>query len=111
MSGIEGVYALGTSLGPFVCANDCIDESAVNRKIIVKMTRFMMPSQKEFMATPLSFLMVKTGGFASPDFSGFAPCVMVHTIATYFSNSKLTNLILTSGTSGNAIRWTVEIRG
>jgi hypothetical protein len=24
------------------------------------------------MATPLSFQMVKTGGFASPDFSGFA---------------------------------------
>jgi hypothetical protein len=27
------------------------------------------------MAAPLSFRMVKIGGFASPDFSGFAPCL------------------------------------
>lgn len=56
------------------------------------------------MATPLSFLMVKTGGFASPDFSGFAPCFMVDTLAKRGGETKRARRIGSAGTGGSEIQ-------
>jgi len=52
------------------------------------------------MAAPLSFLMVKTGGFASPDFSGFAPCFMVHTLTNHRGRPKRARLMRAAETGG-----------
>lgn len=56
------------------------------------------------MAAPLSFLMVKTGGLASPDFSGYAPCFMTHTLANHRGETKRVWLVRTAGTSGVEIQ-------
>jgi hypothetical protein len=67
-----------------------------------------------FMAAPLSFLMVKTGGFASPDFSGFAPYFMIHTVSNHGYQTKRIRLICTSGTNGLEIQtggWNLRMNG
>jgi hypothetical protein len=52
------------------------------------------------MAAPLSFRMVKTGGFASLGFPSFAPCFMAHTLPNAVLDTKLASRMAASGTSG-----------
>jgi hypothetical protein len=55
--------------------------------------------------------MVKTGGFASPDFSGFAPCFMTCTLSGFYTPAKLTGRMCAAAIGGRKILMNGIYRG
>ena len=100
--GIAGEDVTDTGSVPNDWANDGIAHSTATteKTLDFNFIDFMMASFEVFMAAPLSFQMVKIGGFASPDFSGFAPCFMVHTLPKHVRQTKHAKLLRPARTSG-----------
>jgi len=93
-----------TGSAPNDCANDGIATITARTEKTLDFIDFMIAPFEVCMAAPLSFQVVKTGGFASPDFSGFAPCFMMHTLANHGNQAKRAKPDRAIGTSGAKIQ-------